>query len=249
MVTADHSRLAVEILAAEGAWLRCEPPRDHQDVGEELTLVIGDGQRAGYEIDCVVASLRHDAWLRLAVVDVRRVKPRRRYARTDVSESALVRPPGGEAEFDVQVVDIGTDGVAFVCDRWLAVGDSVAGMLNVGPRAFPIRARIVHVRSLGFGRVQVGCQFTEIAQADRMLLDHIAKHAPSDRRGLRPIELVGKEATRSDDPNWPSLQDLQCEYETTSVPAPRYCRPCGRVTLQNDTASPGDLPAWRCPTC
>jgi hypothetical protein len=245
MVTADHRQLPLEILAAEDGWLRCSQPRTLLAVGEELTVVVGDGHRAGYEVDCAVASVDPDSSMRLSVLDVRRVKPRRRHARRGVSESGLVRPPDGEGELDVHVVDIGPDGVAFVSAQRLAVGDSVSGMLNVGHRAFPIRARVLHVHSLGFGRVRTGCQFTELAETNRMFLEQVAKQAPVDRRGLRPIELLGNEGNSP----WASLEDLRCDYGVTVVPAPRYCRPCGRVTLQRDTASPGNPPEWRCPTC
>jgi hypothetical protein len=245
MVTAGHPNLWLEIHAAEEGWLRCSQPRTLLAVGDELTVVVGDGHRAGYEVGCAVAEVGPDSSMRLAVLDVRRVKPRRRHARRDVSESGLVRPPDGERELDVHVVDIGPDGVAFVSARRLAVGDSVSGMLNIGHRAFPIRARVIHVHSLGFGRVRTGCQFTELAEADRVLLDQVAKQAPVDRRGLRPIELLGNGANSP----WASLEDLTCDYGATALPAPRYCRPCGRVTLQRDTASPGNPPEWRCPTC
>ena len=249
IVTAAAERLPIEIFDADHGCLLCAPSQGVQTPGQQVTLVVGDSRRAGYEIDCVVDAFQDDSSLRLAVVDVRRVKPRRLYPRAGVTESGLVRPHGRGTEFDVQVVDVGPGGVAFVSDRLLVVGDCVSGMLNIARRAFPIRARVVHVRPLGFGRMRVGCQFTDITDANRQLLEQIAMQAPRDRRGLRPIELVENTATPEDDSPAVSLGDLRYHFEEVRIPTLRYCRPCGRITLHRDTAPPDSPSEWTCSTC
>lgn len=228
--------------------LVCPLPAPASAIGAEVTLVVGDGRRAGYEISCVVASPADDSPALLSVMDVARVKPRRRHARAGVSESGMVRHMDEEMEFDVKVVDVGPDGVAFISDRPLVVGDSVSGMLDIARRSFPIQARVVHIQPLGFGRVRIGCQFTDIGKAYRELLDQIAKEAPSDRRGLRPIELVD-DYPHDCESSAASITDLHCHYEAVRIPTLRYCRPCGRITLHRNTALPGDPPEWKCPNC
>jgi hypothetical protein len=39
------------------------------------------------------------------------------------------------------------------------------------------------------------------------------------------------------------------QRHTATIPTPRYCRRCGRVTLQHDTSRPGHEPYWRCCSC
>jgi PilZ domain len=247
VVTSDPHRRAAEILAVEDGWLRCSPFESARTVGEPVTLVLGEGQRAGYEIDCTIAPPQANSFVRLAVIDVRRVKPRRRRARADVSESALVRHEDSETEVDVRVVDISSDGLAFVSSRHLVAGDSVSGMLNIDQRAFPIKARVAHAQPVGFGRFRIGCQFTRISEVNRKILEQIARHVPSERRGLRPIELVENASGKMSEVPPASLSLDQ--HETATIPTVRYCRPCGRVTLQHDTAAPGHEPHWRCWSC
>ena len=249
VVSATGSWLPSEIVGVDGQYLRCARWERVHQLGGELTLVVGDGRRAGYEIDCVVSSPGDGSSVLVRVVDVRRVKPRRRAARAGVSESGLVRPEGDQPEFDVQVVDIGPGGVAFVSDRPLAVGDSISGVLTIAHRAFPIQARVVHLQPLGFGRVRVGCQFTEIAEPNRQLLDRIAREVPSDRRRLRPIELVEHQAADHAQAPQALLDDLRYHYEEVRIPTLRYCRPCSRITLHRNTAPPGNPPEWQCQTC
>ena len=248
VISASRSWLPSEIFGVDGQCLRCARWEDAHGLGDELTVVVGDGRRAGYEIDCVASSPGDESSVPVRVVDVRRVKPRRRYARAGVSESGVVRSGGGQPEFDVRVVDIGSDGFGFVSDRPLVTGDSVSGMLNVARRAFPIHARVVHVTQLGFGRIRIGCQFTQIAESNRELLARIATEAPIDRRGLRPIELVENLIWYEDSPQV-SLGDVRYHYEELRVPTLRYCRPCGRITVHRNTAPPGGQPEWQCPNC
>jgi PilZ domain len=249
VVAADGSRFPAEITSADGGCLSYSPLEEADAIalGGAVTLVVGDGQRAGYEIDCVPAPRPAHSALRLAVVDVRRVKPRRRHDRVEVSESALVRPADTETEVDVHVVDISSDGLAFVSSRRLEVGDRVSGMLNIDQRAFPISARVAHTQPVGFGRFRIGCQFTRIAEVNRHVLEHVARHVPSDRRRLRPIEVVenasGKKAEIP-----PASLSLDRGH-TTTIPTPRYCRRCGRVTLQHELSRPGQESHWRCCSC
>jgi hypothetical protein len=249
VVAADGSRFPAEVLSAEAGCLRCAllEGADAGAVGDEVTLVIGDGQRAGYEIDCVPAPFQAHPALRLAVVDVRRVKPRRRHARVDVSESALVQPADAESEVDVHVVDVSSDGLAFVSREPLVVGDSLSGMLNIDQRAFPISARVVHTEPVGFGRFRIGCQFTRIAEVNRHVLEQFARRVPSERRTLRPIELVENAGGKKAEVPPASLSFDR--HPAATIPTPRYCRRCGRITLQHNTSAPRSEPHWRCCSC
>lgn len=249
VVAADGSRFPAEVTSADGDCLSCSPleEADATALGGAVTLVVGDGHRAGYEIECVPVPRPAHSALRLAVVETRRVKPRRRHDRVDVSESALVRPAEAEAEVDVHVVDISSDGLAFVSSRPFQVGDSVSGMLNIDQRAFPINARVAHTQSVGFGRFRIGCQFTRIAEFNRHVLEQIARRVPSERRRLRPIELVENASGRKAEIPPASLSlDRQ---PIAMIPTPRYCRPCGRVTLQHEVSRSGQQSHWRCCSC
>jgi PilZ domain-containing protein len=249
VVAADGSRFPAEVTSADGDCLSCSPleEADTSALGGAVTLVVGDGHRAGYEIECVPVPRPAHSALRLAVIDTRRVKPRRRHDRIDVSESALMRPAEAETEVDVHVVDISSDGLAFVSSRPFQVGDSVSGMLNIDQRAFPINARVAHTQSVGFGRFRIGCQFTRIAEFNRHVLEQIARRVPSERRRLRPIEVVENASGRKAEIPPASLSlDRQ---PVATVPTPRYCRPCGRVTLQHEVSRPGQQSHWRCCSC
>jgi PilZ domain-containing protein len=249
VVAADGSRFPAEVTSADGDCLSCSPleEADTNALGGAVTLVVGDGHRAGYEIECVPVPRPAHSALRLAVIDTRRVKPRRRHDRIDVSESALMRPAEAETEVDVHVVDISSDGLAFVSSRPFQVGDSVSGMLNIDQRAFPINARVAHTQSVGFGRFRIGCQFTRIAEFNRHVLEQIARRVPSERRRLRPIEVVENASGRKAEIPPASLSlDRQ---PVATVPTPRYCRPCGRVTLQHEVSRPGQQSHWRCCSC
>jgi PilZ domain len=224
VVAADGSRFRAEVISADAGCLRCAPLEEAEAgaLGDAVTLVIGDGERAGYEIDCVPAPFQAHPALRLAVVDVRRVKPRRRHARVDVSESALVRSADAETEVDVHVVDVSSDGLAFVSSRRIEVGDSLSGMLNIDQRAFPISILVVHTQPVGFGRFRIGCQFTRIAEVNRHVLEQIARRVPSERRRLRPIELVestdGKKARYRQHPS-PSTNLTSRRYPPRAIAA------------------------------
>ena len=249
VVAADGSRFPAEVTSADGDCLSYSPleEADANLLGGAVTLVVGDGHRAGYEIECVPVPRPAHSALRLAVIDTRRVKPRRRHDRIDVSESALMRPAEAETEVDVHVVDISSDGLAFVSSRPFQVGDSVSGMLNIDQRAFPINARVAHTQSVGFGRFRIGCQFTRIAEFNRHVLEQIARRVPSERRRLRPIEVVENASGRKAEIPPASLSlDRQ---PVATVPTPRYCRPCGRVTLQHEVSRPGHESHWRCCSC
>jgi hypothetical protein len=249
VVAADGSRFPAEVTSVDGDYLSCSPleEADANAFGRAVTLVVGDGQRAGYEIECVPVPRSAHSAPRLAVVETRRVKPRRRHERVDVSESALMRPAGAEAEVDVHVVDISSDGIAFVSSRCFQVGDSVSGMLNIDQRAFPINARVAHTQPVGFGRFRIGCQFTRIAELNRHVLEQIARRVPSERRRLRPIELVENASGKK--PEFPPASLSLDPRPIATIPTPRYCRPCGRVTLQHEMSRPGHQPHWRCCSC
>jgi hypothetical protein len=249
VVAADGSRFRAEVISADAGCLRCAPLEEAEAgaLGDAVTLVIGDGERAGYEIDCVPAPFQAHLALRLAVVDVRRVKPRRRHARVDVSESALVRSADAETEVDVHVVDVSSDGLAFVSSRRIEVGDSLSGMLNIDQRAFPISILVVHTQPVGFWPLPDWMPVHANRRVNRHVLEQIARRVPSERRRLRPIELV--ESTDGKKGEIPPASLTLDQPHITTIPTPRYCRPCGRVTLQHDTSAPGHEPRWRCCAC
>jgi hypothetical protein len=247
VVAASRAGVRMTVCGTDGANLVCMPA-DGPTVGHQVTVVVSDGRRVGYEIDCrVVADQDPDAVL-LHPEELRRVTPRRRHARASVSESGLVQPEGEGSELDVQVIDVGPDGVAFMCDQPLVLGDVVSGVLHVARRSFPIRARVMHMRPAGLGRVQVGCQLITITNHDRELLRRIARQAPADRRRPRPLELVEPSATLAHEPAV-LVESTACHDNHLRVPTVRYCRACARITLQHDAAPPGHSAQWRCFAC
>jgi PilZ domain len=218
---------------------------------DSCSLVVMDEQRAGFEIDGrVISSEPHEDGqevIRLAVESVRRVKSRRAAPRALLRESALIESP--HDPFDVEVVDVGADGLAFITDQPFQVGESMAAMLNVEHQVLRVRAQVANVSSLGLGRSRVGCRFVEIAEVHRMLLNDLAREGarPSARSaGDRDqVEDAGafsaliRRLAASESPT----RERAVERALTTV----YCQQCTRFTLHRKPSN-GDA-AWACMNC
>jgi PilZ domain len=248
MVVGEDSRcVEIEVVAVAEGHLVAEPVAD---LGPRVVVVLVDQRRAGYEIGCVVVPEdAHQQTPRLRVEWVRRAKPRRQHVRAGVAESGLVRADPDESEFDVRVVDISAAGVAFVCERQLWVGDSVSAMLNIENRSFPVKARVIHTHPLGFGRTRVGCQFTAISEDNRAALANTATQSPSDRRQMRPIELLNTLGAAEGGAEVASMGAVQYERGEALAPVVRYCRACARLTVHVVAAAPGEPPTFTCSAC
>jgi PilZ domain len=245
-VTALSAPLSLRLLAVDRDALVCTPVATEAE--ERLVIVVSDDRRGAYEIDCLVVPSRDESrrW-RLIVDSVRRVKARRQNVRAGVAESAVVQGGPDGAEFDARVVDIGRDGMAFVCEARLAVGDAVSAMLNIGHQSFPVRASVIHARSIGFGRMRVGCQFTAITEEHRRALGLIAVRAPIDRRNLLPIEVLKLAESAAEDTEV-SLSGVRYQSGSAPLPLIRYCRNCARITVQHAVKT-GASSQWKCGSC
>jgi hypothetical protein len=179
--------VALELLGHDGQHLVCASTERGLEAGGSIVIVLHSQKRAGYEIDCVLVSDNQGRPTRLRVQSVKRVKPRRRRPRIAVVEWAVIQHNGDE-EFDVRVLNVSADGIAFISERSLSVGDAFTAMLNVDHCSFPVQGQVMHVSSRGFGRTQVGCQFTGISDRGRKILDRVADRAPADRRRIPAIE-------------------------------------------------------------
>jgi hypothetical protein len=78
--------------------------------------------------------------------------------------------PLDEPEFDVRMMDVSPDGMAFITDRRLAIGDLLSVMATIDRKLIRMRARVLHVADAHYGRHRVGCEVTSIQGSERAQL-------------------------------------------------------------------------------
>jgi hypothetical protein len=240
---------SVITVAGPAGWVRS---------GDRCMVVVSDHSRAGYEIDGRVvgfAQVDQDReTIRLAVTAVRRVKSRRATGRLPVCETAVIDMATDAT--DVVVVDVSAHGFAFTTAHGLEVGDELSVVLNVSGQVVPAAAQVANIRQIDGEHVRVGCQFLEVSEVSRLVLEQLARDAqtPADRRS--PPELEA--AVDDDEAATPSAliqrlrQNAQGRQDESQQMADRqltmlYCRPCTRFTL-HVKPSTGDA-AYRCVSC
>jgi hypothetical protein len=137
--------------------------------GDEIYLlraiVIGDGEGSD--------SL-------LEVTELRRGPQRRVAPRAASDELVLI---SHDREIDAELIDVSSDGLAFLLDRAIPVDSILDAMLNVRGGVIPACAVVRQVKRLARQQYRIGCQFTKIAEQHRHELHQYAIANATDRRG------------------------------------------------------------------
>ena len=181
----------VRVLSAAAHTLRLEPARRGADLPPTLTLFVPTEGRARHEIELAVlrrAGARH--WLArpLAIATLpdpgRRNLPRGAAAHMAVVARVLEDDTGDPAgEYDVRLIDVSGDGLAFTTEQAVTAGDLLTCMLNFEDRLVFARLCATNVTATGLGRSRVGCRIVEIAEPDRSaLIRYAGANLLPDRR-------------------------------------------------------------------
>jgi hypothetical protein len=82
---------------------------------------------------------------------------------------------------DAELVDVSSNGVAFILDRPLEIDQVIRAVLNVQGRVIPTEACVKQITSFSDG-YRIGCLFTHISETHRSELGRHAALNPVDRR-------------------------------------------------------------------
>jgi hypothetical protein len=163
----DGGSVTIELAGHDTEMLHALAPRSRVRLGLGLRLRIRTPEGRGYDVDMSVSELFfHSA----GVAAVHLTVPRARVddlAFVGVLYSSM---PLDEPEFDVRMMDVSPDGMAFITDRRLAIGDLLSVMATIDRKLIRMRARVLHVADAHYGRHRVGCEVTSIQGSERAQL-------------------------------------------------------------------------------
>lgn len=179
----DGGAVPIDLVGHDREMLHAMLPREAATPGLGLRLRLRTDRGSGYDLGLSVAHVffhsERLATAQLAVERVRRVNGRRSGPRARVRDQALVgvlysSGTPGHSEFDVHVVDLSPDGIAFVTDADLRVGDLLSVMTTVDRKLVRMRVRALHVTTAHYGRRRVGCEVTSVGGTERARLAMLA---------------------------------------------------------------------------
>jgi hypothetical protein len=172
---------------------------------KELTIIcpLRDAGGGGYDVSLKVEKAYFQSGdqtlLHLSVVSIEHQPGHRRSKRarrTDQAEVLVLYSNGLDAgaRMVARLADISEDGVAFVSELPLSVGDRVMLSIHVGARPITLEAQVVRDETVAFGRHRIGCEVTAIAEHDRDAVSAIAEHGEDGDVAERRPDLVAARA-------------------------------------------------------
>jgi hypothetical protein len=173
----------IDIVGHDREMLHVMLPKSATTPGMGLRLRLRTPRGSGYDLSLSVArAFYHSEQLstaHLLVERVRRVNGQRSGPRARLQDQALVGVIYSSglperSEFDVHVVDLSPDGIAFVTDADLRPGDLLSIMATVDRKLVRMRVRVLHVTTAHYGRARVGCEVTSIDGSERARLAMVA---------------------------------------------------------------------------
>jgi PilZ domain len=137
--------------------------------------------------------------LHLSVVSIEHQPGHRRSKRarrTDRADVVVLYSGGLDAGTRMvgRLADISEDGVAFVSELPLSVGDRVMLSIHVGARPITLEAQVVRDEAVAFGRHRIGCEVNAIAEHDREAVSAIAENGDEGDVEERRPDLVAARA-------------------------------------------------------
>jgi hypothetical protein len=120
----------------------------------------------------------------------------RRARRSDQTEAVVLYSTQVEAgqRLNARLADISENGVAFVSELALAVGDRVMLSIHLGARPITLEALVVRDETVAFGRHRIGCEVHSIADHDRKAVSAIAETGDEGDVSERRPDLVAARA-------------------------------------------------------
>jgi len=172
---------------------------------KELIIVcpLRDAAGGGFDVSLKVEKAYFQSGdqtlLHLSVISIEHQPGHRRSKRarrTDRADVVVLYSDGLEAgtRFVARLADISEDGVAFVSELPLVVGDRVMLSIHVGARPITLEAQVVRDEAVAFGRHRIGCEVNAIAEHDREAVSAIAERGEDGDVAERRPDLVAARA-------------------------------------------------------
>jgi PilZ domain len=201
VLSEDGGAFTLKIVEQEGELLHAFAPRNL--VRKELHLLarVTDEARGRYEVELEIDEAYFhsgaEALVHAAVSGVRHRKMRRSAPRIPITERAqarvlFCRSLPRHHTLDVRLSDVSTTGIGFTAAQTLDAGDLLVVSVTLAGCPVDIETRVVRVDPAPYGRSRVGCEITELREADRRLIADLALRMPeagseAERRNGAPV--------------------------------------------------------------
>ncbi len=176
MLAEAGGALRVELLSRNGLEYRARAPRLRVRPTSTLQARVEVVDGGGYDVDMAVAGIEPETeWTVIVRLQVTAMHPRscrRATERVRVGERAPLfamtcRSVAAGEQFEVELCDLATSGLAFASDREFHPGDLVALMPLVDGQTMRVRARVLRTEPIDEVLTRVGCEIAAITETNR----------------------------------------------------------------------------------
>jgi hypothetical protein len=184
MLAEAGGAIRIELLSRNGLEYRARAPKLRLQPRSMLRARVDAIDGGGNDVDMLVSGIEPEGkWTviaRLQVTGIHERSAHRSTARVRVCERAPLYAMSCRAirageQFEVEVADLSTTGVAFVSDRAFHTGDLVALMPTVDGQ--PIRVRVLHTAYVDDALARVGCEIVAVTDVNRRRIARLADAA------------------------------------------------------------------------
>ena len=189
MLAEAGGALRIELISRNGLEYRARAPRLRVRPKSSLQARVDAVDGGGYDVDIFVAEVEPEtqwtAIVRLQVTAMHARSGRRVTQRARVGERAPLyamacRAVAAGEQFDVELSDLSTGGLAFASDREFHPGDLVALMPVVDGQAMRLRARVLRAERIDDMLMRVGCEIAAITETNRERIARLANAAADE---------------------------------------------------------------------
>jgi PilZ domain len=186
MLAEAGGALRIELISRNGLEYRARAPRLRVRPKTTLRARVEAVDGGGYDVDMFVAEVEPETqWTAIVRLQVKamhprsgqRVKQRVRVAERTPLYAMTCRAVEAGAQFEVELSDLSTGGLAFATDREFHPGDLIALMPVVDGQAMRLRARVLHTKPIDEALVRVGCEIAAITDTNRERIARLARGA------------------------------------------------------------------------
>ena len=176
MLATSGGALRIELISRNGLEYRARAPRLRVRPRSTLQARVDAVDGGGYDVDMLVAGIEPETkWTVIVRLEVTAMHARsgcRVTQRVRVGERAPLyamtcRAVAAGEQFEVELSDLSTSGLAFATDREFHPGDLVALMPLVDGQAMRLRARVLRAEPIDDVLVRVGCEIAAITETNR----------------------------------------------------------------------------------
>jgi hypothetical protein len=182
--------LTLDLVSADPEGIVARMHRRDVHDGMVILIAIREPRGGGYEIRCELAERLYSDGLiddvRLLVRAVNRRKPYRVARRAQLNHMANVtiersgRVRRGD-RFEVKLIDVSLQGIAFLFPRELSDGDLIALATELDGAPVSVQLRVVYVTPASFGRFRVGCEMVHATTQSERAISQLVGLMGSDR--------------------------------------------------------------------